>query len=120
MSRGTDAFENKLIDYIESLRQRNWKQPSEPFRGPTMRLTLLHLASALGYCRLITALTRFKTENPSLVIDYEVDPLNIDDRACNPVVGSIVMLLWMLKCFHRIQLFRTGVLEIIFLTKEKS
>ena len=89
MARGTDAFENKLIDYIENLRQRNWKQPSEPFRGPTMRLTLLHLASALGYSRLITALTRFKTENPSLVIDYEVDPLSIDDRACNPMVSSI-------------------------------
>ena len=72
---------------MENLRQRQWKQPPEPFRGPTMRLTLLHLATALGYSRLITALICFKTDNPSLIMDYEVDSLSIDDRACNPLVS---------------------------------
>ncbi len=89
MARGADAFENKLIDYVESLRLRRWRQGSEPARGPTIRLTLLHLAAALGYSRLITALIRFKSDNPSLVLDYEVDPQSIDDRACNPIVSDM-------------------------------
>lgn len=86
-------MENKLVEYVENLRLWQWKQPVEPIRGS--RLTLLHLAAALGYSRLVTALIRFKNENSSLILDFEVDPLSIDDRTCNPIVSNL--------CFSRLR-----------------
>ncbi len=53
---------------------------------------MLHLAAGLGYDKLIQALIRFKTDNPSLILDYEVDPLSIDDRTCNPLVNITEMI----------------------------
>lgn len=54
---------------------------------------MLHLAAGLGYDKLIQALIRFKTDNPSLILDYEVDPLSIDDRTCNPLVNILSNLI---------------------------
>lgn len=49
-------------------------------------MTLLHLAAALGYSRLVCSLLHWRTENSSLVLDTEIDALSRDDNGYTPLV----------------------------------
>lgn len=61
----------------------------EPDRG----MTLLHIAAALGYARLVFTLIRWKRENPSKILESEVDPLAPDDLGLIPLVSLFVTFL---------------------------
>lgn len=49
-------------------------------------LTLLHLAAALGFSRLVCTLLHWRTENSSLMLEREVDAMSQDKRGCTPLV----------------------------------
>jgi len=51
-------------------------------------MTLLHLAGALGYTRLVLTLIQWKRENPSNILDSEVDPWKADDFGLIPLVRN--------------------------------
>jgi hypothetical protein len=51
-------------------------------------MTLLHLAAALGYTRLVLTLIQWKRENPSSILDSEVDPWKADDFGLIPLVRT--------------------------------
>ncbi|XP_014817419.1 PREDICTED: calmodulin-binding transcription activator 2-like, partial [Calidris pugnax] len=55
--------------------------------GATFRgMTLLHLAAAQGYARLVEALRRWRAlAADSLELEQEVDPLNVDHFSCTPL-----------------------------------
>lgn len=52
-------------------------------------MTLLHLAAALGYTRLLLTLIQWKRENPSNILDSEVDPWKSDDFGLIPLVNTL-------------------------------
>lgn len=49
-------------------------------------MTLLHLAAALGYSRLICILLSWRSENPNVILDMEIDALGQDDDGNTPLV----------------------------------
>ncbi|CAG7729932.1 unnamed protein product [Allacma fusca] len=66
-------------------------------------LSLLHAAAALGYTRLVFTLIQWKRENPSTVLDLEINPLKLDDFGLTPLeivadlqgnFGEILMEIW--------------------------
>lgn len=65
---------------------RPWRAGAEPLQstGPT----LLHLAAGLGYSRLACALLHWRAENPSSVLDAEVDALRQDNAGLTPLAWA--------------------------------
>lgn len=54
-------------------------------------MTLLHLASALGYSKLVCTMLTWRTENPSVILETEIDALSQDFQGYTPLVcGGIV------------------------------
>lgn len=53
-------------------------------------LTLLHLAAALGFSRLVCTLLHWRTENSSLMLEREVDAMSQDKRGCTPLVRKFI------------------------------
>ncbi|VEN53158.1 unnamed protein product [Callosobruchus maculatus] len=86
-------FEDRLVAFCRSLTPRPWRrddhhhQNNQPFahhRG----MTLLHLAGALGYSRLVCAMLHWRAENSSLVLDTEVDALSRDEDGYTPLMWA--------------------------------
>ncbi|XP_074023524.1 calmodulin-binding transcription activator 2-like, partial [Numenius arquata] len=61
--------------------------------GATFRgMTLLHLAAAQGYARLVEALRRWRAlAADSLELEQEVDPLNVDHFSCTPLMWACAL-----------------------------
>lgn len=57
-------------------------------------MSLLHLSAALGYSNLIEHLIGWRTENPSIVLEVEVDAFSCDKNECTP-------LMWAMSRDHR-------------------
>lgn len=49
-------------------------------------MTLLHLASALGYSKLVCTMLTWRSENPSLILETEIDALSQDNMGYTPLV----------------------------------
>ncbi|KAM4844917.1 calmodulin-binding transcription activator 2 isoform 5-T5 [Thomomys bottae] len=86
------GFEARVVVLVESMIPRStWRGPERlthgsPFRG----MSLLHLAAAQGYARLIETLSQWRSvETGSLDLEQEVDPLNVDHFSCTPLALSI-------------------------------
>ncbi|XP_005999870.1 calmodulin-binding transcription activator 2 isoform X2 [Latimeria chalumnae] len=90
----SDSFEDRIIAVCEKMMSRPCWLRSErlvhdiSFRG----MTLLHLAAAQGYTRLIETLIRWRTVNAeSLDLEQEVDPLNVDHFSCTPLMWACAL-----------------------------
>lgn len=59
-------------------------------------MTLLHLAAALGYSRLVCAMLSWRTENPSVVLETEIDALSPDNDGLTPLASLIFILILMI------------------------
>nr|KAF6415177.1 calmodulin binding transcription activator 2 [Molossus molossus] len=86
------GFEARVVVLVESMIPRfTWRGPERlahrsPFRG----MSLLHLAAAQGYARLIETLSQWRSvDTGSLDLEQEVDPLNVDHFSCTPLALSI-------------------------------
>ncbi|NXT20740.1 CMTA1 protein, partial [Syrrhaptes paradoxus] len=62
-------------------------------QGATFRgMTLLHLAAAQGYARLVDTLRRWRAlAADSLELEQEVDPLNVDHCSCTPLMWACAL-----------------------------
>lgn len=49
-------------------------------------MTLLHLAAVLGYTRLVATLLTWRSENPNVVLETEIDALSQDSEGFTPLV----------------------------------
>lgn len=89
-------FEEHLVQYCQSLTSKQWRSPTSDSpiqmlplikneRGSGM--TLLHLAAALGYSRLVMAMLTWRTENPSVILETEIDALSRDGDGFTPLVS---------------------------------
>ncbi|XP_074113727.1 calmodulin-binding transcription activator isoform X2 [Cotesia typhae] len=79
-------LEERLVTYCQDAVVRPWRAGAEPLQsgGPT----LLHLAAGLGYSRLACALLHWRSENPSSVLDAEVDALRQDAAGLTPLAWA--------------------------------
>ncbi|XP_051163662.1 uncharacterized protein LOC127283047 isoform X2 [Leptopilina boulardi] len=79
-------LEERLVAYCQEAVARPWRTSAEPLQsgGPT----LLHLAAGLGYSRLACALLHWRAENPSSVLDAEVDALRQDAAGLTPLAWA--------------------------------
>ncbi|XP_012282752.1 calmodulin-binding transcription activator 2 isoform X2 [Orussus abietinus] len=79
-------LEERLVAYCQDAVVRPWRAGAEPLQsgGPT----LLHLAAGLGYSRLACALLHWRAENPSSVLDAEVDALRQDGAGLTPLAWA--------------------------------
>lgn len=50
-------------------------------------MTLLHLAAALGYSRLVCTMFTWRSENPSVILETEIDALSQDSDGFTPLVS---------------------------------
>nr|XP_030717476.1 calmodulin-binding transcription activator 2 isoform X6 [Globicephala melas] len=88
------GFEARVVVLVESMIPRStWRCPERlahgsPFRG----MSLLHLAAAQGYARLIETLSQWRSvETGSLDLEQEVDPLNVDHFSCTPLMWACAL-----------------------------
>nr|XP_045014442.1 calmodulin-binding transcription activator 2 isoform X2 [Jaculus jaculus] len=88
------GFEARVVVLVESMIPRStWRVPERlthgsPFRG----MSLLHLAAAQGYARLIETLSQWRSvETGSLDLEQEVDPLNVDHFSCTPLMWACAL-----------------------------
>ncbi|XP_060060223.1 calmodulin-binding transcription activator 2 isoform X11 [Erinaceus europaeus] len=88
------GFEARVVVLVESMIPRStWRGPEHlvhrsPFRG----MSLLHLAAAQGYARLIETLSQWRSvETGSLDLEQEVDPLNVDHFSCTPLMWACAL-----------------------------
>ncbi|KAI4474318.1 hypothetical protein M0802_015669 [Mischocyttarus mexicanus] len=79
-------LEERLVAYCQDAVVRPWRVGAEALQsgGPT----LLHLAAGLGYSRLACALLHWRAENPSNVLDAEVDALRQDSAGLTPLAWA--------------------------------
>ncbi|XP_074653866.1 calmodulin-binding transcription activator 2-like [Tubulanus polymorphus] len=100
-----DAFEQHCIDYCVECSLRAWLPLSQlPISSSDYKgMTLLHLAAALGYSHLIQTLIKWRNERPSIVLEYEVDALSLDNNSSTPfawacglnkIETSVVLYRW--------------------------
>ncbi|XP_042330126.1 calmodulin-binding transcription activator 2 isoform X2 [Sceloporus undulatus] len=90
----TDSFEDRIVALCEKMMAQPCWLHSEAlvhhvsFRG----MTLLHLAAAQGYTRLIETLIKWRNLNvQSLDLEQEVDPLNVDHFSCTPLMWACAL-----------------------------
>lgn len=94
---GRPDFEEHLVKYCQSLTSKQWRSPTSDSPIRTLPLfgksesangmTLLHLAAALGYSRLVLAMLTWRTENPSVILETEIDALSRDGVGFTPLVS---------------------------------
>lgn len=51
-------------------------------------MTLLHLASALGYSKLVLTMLTWREENSSIILEAEIDALRQDDEGFTPLMWA--------------------------------
>ncbi|XP_059831285.1 calmodulin-binding transcription activator 2-like isoform X4 [Hypanus sabinus] len=90
----SDSFEERIIALCLTMMSQSCWLPSErlvhsvSFRG----MTLLHLAAAQGYSRLIETLIKWRSLSAdSLDLEQEVDPLNVDHFSCTPLMWACAL-----------------------------
>ncbi|KAJ6654986.1 hypothetical protein lerEdw1_006457 [Lerista edwardsae] len=88
------SFEDRIVALCEKMMSQPCWLRSETlvhhvsFRG----MTLLHLAAAQGYSRLIETLIKWRSLNAqSLDLEQEVDPLNVDHFSCTPLMWACAL-----------------------------
>uniref|UniRef100_A0A8C8VGS8 Calmodulin-binding transcription activator 1 n=1 Tax=Pelusios castaneus TaxID=367368 RepID=A0A8C8VGS8_9SAUR len=89
-----DSFEERIVAVCEKMMSRSPWLHSDTlvhdvgFRG----MTLLHLAAAQGYARLIETLIKWRNLNAGrLDVEQEVDPLNVDHFSCTPLMWACAL-----------------------------
>lgn len=87
------SFEERVINVCEKLMQII---PSDDALLLTRHqiprgMSLLHYAAALGYANLIKTLRRWRDIRECLVMELEVDPLNIDNHSCTPLMWACAL-----------------------------
>ncbi|XP_055919254.1 uncharacterized protein LOC129951227 isoform X3 [Eupeodes corollae] len=83
-------FEERMVNYCHQLTNKLWRSnapvswTSSGFKG----MTLLHLAAALGYAKLVCAMLNWRTENPNFILETEIDALSQDVYGYTPMTWA--------------------------------
>lgn len=77
-----------MVTYCQSLAMRPWSSSCSNWHSGPKGMTLLHLASALGYTKLICAMVKWRGENSSMILESEVDAMNQDKDGYTPLMWA--------------------------------
>lgn len=82
-------FEERLVKYCETLTTKAWRSMTPGawavgYKG----MTLLHLASALGYSKLVLSMLTWRSENPNVILETEIDAMSQDVKGFTPLVSD--------------------------------
>ncbi|XP_073846812.1 calmodulin-binding transcription activator isoform X2 [Musca autumnalis] len=85
-------LEEKLVSYCHQLTKLTW-QSNASASGVTWNagykgMTLLHLAAALGYNKLVCALLTWRSENPHIILETEIDAFSQDAHGYTPLTWA--------------------------------
>ncbi|XP_069499768.1 calmodulin-binding transcription activator 2 isoform X3 [Ambystoma mexicanum] len=89
-----DSFEERIVAVCEKMMSRScWRHAERLVHDISFRgMTLLHLAAAQGYSRLIRTLIQWRSVNAeSLDLEQEADPLNVDHFSCTPLMWACAL-----------------------------
>lgn len=89
-------YEERLVNYCQSLTSKQWRSSATSsnttwttgYKG----MTLLHLASALGYSKLVCVMLTWRSENPNVILDTEIDALSQDSQGFTPLVSILFVV----------------------------
>ncbi|XP_067631146.1 calmodulin-binding transcription activator 1 isoform X2 [Eurosta solidaginis] len=81
-------FEEQLVSYCQQLMKRAWLQNASNWCSGFKGMTLLHLAAALGYSKLVCALLNWRNENPNIILETEIDALSQDVYGFTPMAWA--------------------------------
>ena len=89
-------FEDRLVQMCTEMAECSWlpcdesSVSSQSLRtGLSNRdMSLLHLTASLNYYKLIQCLLKWRNENPSLILEIEIDAFSCDDNECTPLMWS--------------------------------
>lgn len=84
---GQPNFEERLVNYCQMLTSKQWRSMTPgSWNSGYKGMTLLHLASALGYSKLVCTMLAWRSENPSVILETEIDALSQDNMGYTPLV----------------------------------
>ncbi|XP_071840235.1 uncharacterized protein [Apostichopus japonicus] len=86
------SFEERVVIICEKLMQITPPDGLVLTRDQIPRgMTLLHHAAALGYANLIKTLRKWRDLRGCLIMELEINPLNIDDHSCTPIMWACAL-----------------------------
>jgi hypothetical protein len=107
-----DNVESQFIDVVEKLRMRAWRHDASLIPGTNARkMSVLHLAAALGFTKLVTMITSWRSQSLSLVLEAEMDAMALDEGSCTPLVRCSFMHIFELHCINWFALCRCGLVH---------
>lgn len=82
-------FEERLVHYCQNLIMKQWRTINTVSwtTGPK-KMTLLHFAAILGYSKLVSLLLKWRSDNYSAILEYEIDGCTQDSNGCTPLVNN--------------------------------
>ncbi|XP_055531711.1 calmodulin-binding transcription activator 1 isoform X2 [Wyeomyia smithii] len=82
-------FEDRLVSYCQMLTAKIWRSVTPgSWIGKHRGMTLLHLASALGYSKLVRTMLTWKAENSNVILEAEIDALSQDQDGFTPLMWA--------------------------------
>ncbi|XP_071488745.1 calmodulin-binding transcription activator 1-like, partial [Diadema antillarum] len=93
-NQAAGSFEDRVVSICQDLMRRRDPATSPQIQAlhtPQRGMTLLHLAAALGYSRLISALIVWRRDHNSIVAELELDPMNKDHASCTPLMWACAL-----------------------------
>ncbi|XP_037035422.1 calmodulin-binding transcription activator 1 isoform X4 [Bradysia coprophila] len=82
-------FEERLVNYCQMLTSKQWRSMTPgSWTSGYKGMTLLHLASALGYAKLVGTMLTWRADNPSIILETEIDALSQDNMGYTPLMWS--------------------------------
>ncbi|XP_065367285.1 uncharacterized protein Camta isoform X2 [Calliphora vicina] len=84
-------LEEKLVSYCHQLTKMSWQSSgssSSNWNSGYKGMTLLHLAAALGYNKLVCALLNWRSENPHIILETEIDAFSQDSHGYTPLTWA--------------------------------
>ncbi|TMW40033.1 hypothetical protein DOY81_014887, partial [Sarcophaga bullata] len=84
-------LEEKLVAYCHQLTKMSWQNIASSgsnWNAGYKGMTLLHLAAALGYNKLVCALLTWRTENPHIILETEIDAFSQDTHGYTPLTWA--------------------------------
>ncbi|XP_052124289.1 calmodulin-binding transcription activator 1 isoform X3 [Frankliniella occidentalis] len=114
-------LEERLVSRTRRMSSCLWKDVEMPVLTSHRNMTLLHLAAALGYSRLIGALIHWREENSSPILDLEVDAESKDEVGFTPLMWScsrghteaaLVLYRWNYSTLEMVNIFNQSALDL--------
>ncbi|CAG5129969.1 unnamed protein product, partial [Candidula unifasciata] len=91
ISDDMETLERNLVHQVQTMTGQHWTDSNLYPKAGQHNLTLLHLAAALGFAKLISCLIRWRVDNNCVALEFEVDAQSVDSHACTPLMWACAL-----------------------------